>query len=587
MRAALQRAWRAFIVWFDRRELSENSILLGFAVVIGVGAALGVVLFYRLIDLAYFLLIEWPSGWIDIVPFWRPLLTAGGLALAFWVMRRFGRGNEGLNVPDVQLAVARRGGFLPFRPVLARTAASAITLGSGGSAGSEGPVAVLGSALGSVLGRVFRFNPERIRVLVAAGAAAGISAAFNAPLAGAFFALEEILGSLGVSAFPPVVVASVLAAVVSHAFFGNHPAFPVPEAYGWSHPVELLVFYPMLGLICAWVSVLFVRTYFGTGDFIQRTRIPPTLVPWIAGFLVGAIVLASGGILVGYGHLSVRLELFGRLPWYLLGLLVFGKILATSITLQGGGSGGVFTPSLYIGAGTGGALGSALAQLFPALALAPEAYALVGMGAVVAAATAAPITGILIVFEMTNDYAIVLPLMLATVIAYAVARRIEPDSLYSGWLRRRGEHIEHGAAQDVLAGIRVRDALDANPQVIGEDATVTQLMAHLDEAGQSEFPVVDAQARLRGMITVNELARVARDQAELSTVLVAADIAQPVETVGPDETLGVAIRRMGVRGAAALPVVDPDTGRLLGMVTRGHVLALYESAIAAHAEPPA
>ena len=587
MRAALQRAWRALIVWFDRRELSENSILLGFAVVIGVGAALGVVLFYRLIDLAYFLLIEWPSGWIDIVPFWRPLLTAGGLALAFWVMRRFGRGNEGLNVPDVQLAVARRGGFLPFRPVLARTAASAITLGSGGSAGSEGPVAVLGSALGSVLGRVFRFNAERIRVLVAAGAAAGISAAFNAPLAGAFFALEEILGSLGVSAFPPVVVASVLAAVVSHAFFGNHPAFPVPEAYGWSHPVELLVFYPMLGLICAWVSVLFVRTYFGTGDFIQRTRIPPTLVPWIAGFLVGAIVLASGGILVGYGHLSVRLELFGRLPWYLLGLLVFGKILATSITLQGGGSGGVFTPSLYIGAGTGGALGSALAQLFPALALAPEAYALVGMGAVVAAATAAPITGILIVFEMTNDYAIVLPLMLATVIAYAVARRIEPDSLYSGWLRRRGEHIEHGAAQDVLAGIRVRDALDANPQVIGEDATVTQLMAHLDEAGQSEFPVVDAQARLRGMITVNELARVARDQAELSTVLVAADIAQPVETVGPDETLGVAIRRMGVRGAAALPVVDPDTGRLLGMVTRGHVLALYESAIAAHAEPPA
>jgi CIC family chloride channel protein len=587
MRAALQRAWRALIVWFDRRELSENSILLGFAVVIGVGAALGVVLFYRLIDLAYFLLIEWPSGWIDIVPFWRPLLTAGGLALAFWVMRRFGRGNEGLNVPDVQLAVARRGGFLPFRPVLARTAASAITLGSGGSAGSEGPVAVLGSALGSVLGRVFRFNAERIRVLVAAGAAAGISAAFNAPLAGAFFALEEILGSLGVSAFPPVVVASVLAAVVSHAFFGNHPAFPVPEAYGWSHPVELLVFYPMLGLICAWVSVLFVRTYFGTGDFIRRTRIPPTLVPWIAGFLVGAIVLASGGILVGYGHLSVRLELFGRLPWYLLGLLVFGKILATSITLQGGGSGGVFTPSLYIGAGTGGALGSALAQLFPALALAPEAYALVGMGAVVAAATAAPITGILIVFEMTNDYAIVLPLMLATVIAYAVARRIEPDSLYSGWLRRRGEHIEHGAAQDVLAGIRVRDALDANPQVIGEDATVTQLMAHLDEAGQSEFPVVDAQARLRGMITVNELARVARDQAELSTVLVAADIAQPVETVGPDETLGVAIRRMGVRGAAALPVVDPDTGRLLGMVTRGHVLALYESAIAAHAEPPA
>ena len=584
-RVALRFAWRAFIAWFDRRELSENSILLGFAVVIGVGSALGVVLFYRLIDLAYLVFIAWPAGWIDIVPFWRPLLTAGGLAFAFWVMRRFGRGRDGLNIPDVQLAVARRGGNIPLQPALARTAASAITLGSGGSAGAEGPVAVLGSTLGSALGRAFRFKADRVRILVAAGAAAGISAAFNAPLAGAFFALEEILGSLGVSAFPPVVVASVLAAVVSHAFFGNHPAFPIPEAYGWSHPVELLLLYPLLGLVAAWVAVLFVRTYFGTGDLLARSRIPPTLVPWIAGFAVGALVLASGGLLVGYGHLAVHIELFGRMPWYLLGLLVFGKILATSITLQGGGSGGVFTPALFIGAATGGAFGGALAQLFPGLELAPEAYALVGMAAVVAASTAAPITGILIVFEMTNDYAIVLPLMMTTVIAYTVARRVEPDSLYSGWLRRRGERIEHGAVPDVLAGIRVREALDPNPQVIGEAATVTQLLAHLDQAGQTEFPVVDPEARLRGMITVSELARVARDQAELAMVLVAADIAQPADSVGPDDSLGDAIRRMGVRGAAALPVVDPLSGKLLGMVTRAHVLALYESAVATHGSP--
>jgi CIC family chloride channel protein len=585
-RIALRRGWRAFLAWFDRREFSENSILLGFSVVIGVGAALGVVLFYRLIDLAYLVFIEWPTRYIDIIPVWRPLLTAGGLAFAFWVMRRFARGREdGLNIPDVQLAVARRGGFIPLGPALARTAASAITLGSGGSAGSEGPVAVLGSTLGSWLARTFRFNAERVRVLVAAGAAAGISAAFNAPLAGAFFALEEILGTLGVSAFPPVVVASVLAAVVSHAFFGNHPAFPVPEAYGWSHPVELLVFYPLLGLVAAWVSVVFVRTYFGTGDLVQRLRIPPTLVPWIAGFVVGALVLASGGILVGYGHLALHIEVFGRMPWYLLGLLVFGKILATSLTLQGGGSGGVFTPSLYIGAATGGALGGALSLIFPGLALAPEAYALVGMGAVVAAATAAPITGILIVFEMTNDYAIVLPLMLATVIAYAVARRIEPDSLYSGWLRRKGEHIEHGAVQDVLAGIRVRDALEPNPQVIGEGATVAQLMEHLDQAGQTEFPVVDGEARLRGMITVAELARVARDPGGLGPLVVAADIAQASESVGPDDSLGDAIRRMGVRGAAALPVVDPATDRLLGIVTRAHVLAVYERTVAARSRP--
>ncbi len=207
------------------------------------------------------------------------------------------------------------------------------------------------------------------------------------------------------------------------------------------------------------------------------------------------------------------------------------------------------------------------------------------MGAVVAAATAAPITGILIVFEMTNDYAIVLPLMLATVIAYAVARRIEPDSLYSGWLRRKGEHIEHGAVQDVLAGIRVRDALEPNPQVIGEGATVAQLMEHLDQAGQTEFPVVDGEARLRGMITVAELARVARDPGGLGPLVVAADIAQASESVGPDDSLGDAIRRMGVRGAAALPVVDPATDRLLGIVTRAHVLAVYERTVAARSRP--
>jgi CIC family chloride channel protein len=209
------------------------------------------------------------------------------------------------------------------------------------------------------------------------------------------------------------------------------------------------------------------------------------------------------------------------------------------------------------------------------------------MGAVVAAATAAPITGILIVFEMTNDYAIVLPLMLATVIAYTLARRIEPDSLYSGWLRRRGEHIEHGAAQDVLAGMRVRAALDPNPQVIGENATVEQLMDHLDAATQTEFPVVDGAARLRGMITLAELARVARDQRELLSVIVAADLVQPADSIGPDDSLADAIRRMGVRGAAALPVVEEPGGRLLGVVTRGHVLALYESAIASRPSPGA
>ncbi|HEX6939973.1 MAG TPA: chloride channel protein [Longimicrobiales bacterium] len=573
--------WQRVIDEFNALGLSENAILIAFAVAIGVAGALGVVAFYRLIDLAHHALFVWPGERLGRsgLPLYRPLLTAAAFALAWWLMKSLGRGHQGLNVPDVQLAIARRGGIIPARPALVRTAASAVTLGGGGSAGSEGPVAVLGSAIGSLLGRAFRFDASRVKILVGAGAAAGISAAFNAPLTGAFFALEEMLGSFAVGAFPPVVVASVVAAVVSRSFFGNHPAFPIPMEYGYALHREVFLFYPLLGFLAGLVAVLYIRAYFRAETLSTKLPLPAWAVPWLGGAIVGTIVLASRGMLVGFGHLAVRLEVFGLMPWYALAALAIGKIAATAITLNSGGSGGVFTPSLYIGAATGGAFGVAIASLFPGLELHPEAYALVGMGAVVAAATDAPITGILIVFEMTNDYAIVLPLMLATVIAYVVARRLEPDSLYSGWLRRRGESLEHGADRDVLAGLCVADAYDADPQVIGHAATVAQLLEHLGRGEQTEFPVVDDELRFVGVINVADLGRLARDYADLTGLLLAADIAHPAQTVAPDDSLLDAIRKMGVRGAGALPVVDPDTGRLLGLISRASILALYERTV--------
>jgi CIC family chloride channel protein len=421
---------RRFVDWFNSRQLSEHTILLGFAVIIGVLSALGVVAFYRAIDLSYLAFYRWPV--------YRPLITGAGMFVAWWIMQRLGQGHDGVNVPDVQVAVEKRGGVVPGRIAVARTLASAVTIGSGASAGSEGPVVVLGAAIGSKLARMFQFSPERVRVFVACGCGAAISAAFNAPLAGAFFALEEILESLGVATFSPIVVASVVAAVVSRAVFGNHPAFPVPTQFGYESPLEVLVFFPLLGVVIAIFAVGFVRVYFAADDAFRalRRHIPRWIVPWIAGIIVGALVWASNGMLVGYGHLAIHLEMFGRLPWYTLLALGAGSILATSITLNGGGSGGVFTPSLYVGAATGGGFGVLCARVFPGLGLHPEAYALVGMGAMIASATDAPITGILLVFEMTDDNAIVLPLMLTVVIAHFVARRLEPDSLYSGWLRR-------------------------------------------------------------------------------------------------------------------------------------------------------
>ncbi len=584
VRSAIAEAWARFVRWFNRRGLSENAILLGFAVVIGVLTALGVVLFYRAIDLAFAAFFRWSAVALPQTArlAYRPVVTGASIALAWLVMRRLAGGHDGMNVPDVQLAVVRRGGDVPVRPALARTLASAITIGGGGSAGSEGPVVVLGAAIGSWLGRTFRFTPERVSVFVGCASGAAISAAFNAPLAGAFFALEEILGSLSVASFSPVVVASVIAAVVSRAFFGNHPAFPIPQQYGFGSVGEVLVLYPGLGILTGLVSVMYVRIYFAADQAHQwaRKRLSGAWLAWLSGALVGLLVWVSGGLLVGYGHLALHAEMFGRLAWYALLALALGKILATAITLTGGGSGGVFTPSLYIGAATGGGFGALLAHAAPALGVSPSAYALVGMGGVIAGATDAPITAVLLVFEMTNDYGLVLPLMITVVLAHAVARRFEPDSLYSGWLRRRGESIVHGADRDVLAGVLVRDAYEPSPRVIPEDAPLPVLLDYLGATDQPCFPVVDAAQRLVGVITVTELGRLAADVHGVGSLIRAVDVAEASEVVAPTDSLYEAVRQMGVRGVGALPVVDPSSGRIFGLITRGHIVTAYDRGLA-------
>lgn len=588
----LARRWTAFVDWFNGLQLSENAILLGFAVAIGAIGGVGVLAFYSLIDLAYWAFYRLPAEHLPGpgFPFYRPVLTAAGFALAWWIVRRVGRSREPKIrsvqlIPTIQLAVARRGGVIRAREALSRVAASIVTLGSGGSAGSEGPVSVLGAGAASAIGRAFRFDPSRVRILVAAGAAAGISAAYNAPLAGAFFALEEILGSFAIGAFPPVVVSSIVAAMISRAVFGNHPAFPVPVEYGYVLSREVFLFYPLLGVVAGLAAVLFVRIFFWTEDVVQRLPLPTPAIPWLGGAVVGTLVLLSGGILVGYGHLSVHLDVFGRMPWSSLALLAVGEIVATSITLSTGGSGGVFSPSLFVGAAAGGAVGAGLAALFPGLHLHPEAYALVGMGAVFAATTDAPVAAVLIVFEMTDDSAIVLPLMVAVAISHVVAKRLYPDSLYSGWLARRGERLEHGADRDVLGRLRVLDAYDPNPEVIGEGATVAQLLGHLGRGGRTEFPVVDDHLSFLGIITVADLGRLATEYQDLTDLLVAADVATPAESVGPTDSLAEAIRKMGVRGTSSIAVVDPASGRLLGLIDRGHILAVYQREVAGELAP--
>lgn len=567
--------WARVVTLFARTDWDEGALLMGFALVIGVGAGLGVVGFYHLIDAAYDFFIVWIGTRLHVTTHvaYRPALTALGLWAAWALVRRI---PEGQNVPDVQLAVAKRGGVLWWRQIALRTLAAAVTLGSGGSAGSEGPTAVLGAGVGSVIGQALRFQQRRIKILVGCGAGAGIAAAFNAPFAGAFFALEEVLGSFSIGAFSPVVVASVAAALTVRPFLGSHPAFHIP-AYGQIRVASILLFYPLLGIVCGMWSALYTRTYFGTATLFGRLPGPRWLRPVLGGLAVGLIVYASRGLLVGNGHLAIPTPIFGGIAWYFLLGIAFAKCVATAVTLGSGGSGGVFTPTLFIGAALGGSMGRLVQLVLPHFGLHPEAWALVGMAGLIAGANRAPITAIFMVFEMTNDYQLVPPLMLVSVIAFAVARKFAPYGLYDGWLERRGEHLAHGADRDLMHRIRTAEALETHPIIVRPADTLADVIAAAGRTRYPTLPVVDRDDMLLGVITYEGLRQAMLDRGALAGVVLAADLAAPTEIVLPSDSLADALRKMNARAIDVIPVVMSESHpRIVGVLSRADVLGAYE-----------
>ncbi|HZD18089.1 MAG TPA: chloride channel protein [Actinomycetota bacterium] len=561
----------------------ESNVLAVTAVFVGVLAGVGAVILELLLRLfgKLFLGAETAVGTDALRVLIAPVV--GGL-LAGPMIARGAQEAKGHGVPEVMEAVAVKGGRIRGRVAIVKTLASALTIGSGGSAGREGPIVQVGATLGSTAGQLLRMSESRIRLLVACGAAGGISAAFNAPLAGVFFALEIILQRFSARGFATVVLSAVTASVIWRSAFGNQPVLNVP-AFGLRNPVELL-FYVILGLLAAVAAVAFIRALYWTEDRFDGLRLLEDLKPALGGFLLGLVGLATlelghGSVAYGSGLPGINLALGGGLVWWVLLALFAAKLAATSLTLGSGASGGVFAPSLFMGAMLGAAFGQGVHALFPGMTAGAGAYAMVGMAAVFAGAAHAPISSILILFEMTNDYRIILPLMLACIVATLTASVLLPDSIYTLKIRRKGVELTEGRERHLLERTPVSRATLPDVVTVPSPTTLERARRLMQEQATDRLLVVADGDRLVGVLRAERLAdtddRTGDDPVD--------DLVEDYPVVTPQESIDDALRKLAPRGLPMVPVVaDQATRRVIGLVTRDSLLTAYWNALGAERE---
>jgi len=567
------------LVRFFRSPTAGPFVL---AIAVGLGAGVGAVVFRWLITSAHDVMFgsaaKLVGGWgpYHVVP----VPAIGGLIVGLLVFF-FAREAKGHGVPEVMLAVAESGGRIRGRVAVVKALASAVCIGSGGSAGREGPIVQIGSSLGSSLAVALRLPVQRVRLLVACGAAAGIAATFNAPIGGAIFALEVILRDFGIRSFVLVVLSSVAATAYSRASLGDMPAFAVPvhQPASWYE----LPLYMVLGLLAGLAAILFSRALYAVEDLFDPMRLPEYIKPVLGGLLIGIIGVKFPHIF-GVGYETIESALTGRLgTWFCLGL-VFLKIIATSVSIGSGGSGGVFAPSLFIGAVLGGFFGQLLHAIMPGIVPNAEGYAICGMGAVFAGACRAPVTAVLILFEMTADYRVIVPLMASVVVSTLLAERLMREDVYTIKLVRRGINIKKARPIDPMSDVRVEDVMTTSIDTLPLAMPLEEAAAQFQRTGHHGFPVVDKEGLLAGILTLSDLERAARQGLHDRIV---EDIAtRDVMVCYPEQTLRSALADPMAGEVGRLPVVDPDDPRkLVGVLRRSDIVHAY-TATAAKLAPP-
>jgi CIC family chloride channel protein len=507
-------------------------------------------------------------------PWWVRLLVpaAGGIVAGILVTRVARRGG-GAGISGIMEAVTIRHGFISLRRSLWTGLASVVALATGGSVGREGPITHLACAAGSRLGRSFGLTDARVRVLVAAAAGAGIAAAYNTPIAGTLFVLEVVAGSFATDLIGPTVIAAVAGTLVARIYLWDGPIYEVPE-FVFTNPQEILA-YAGLGLLAGSLAALFIGSLRLGELFFRRLHVPRWVRTGLGGLMVGALALRLPEV-CGNGYESIVDILNARVGMWALVFLLAGKLIATTASVTSGSPGGVFTPTLFLGAALGGLAGNLVHHVFPDATGGPSSYALVGMGALLAATTHAPMTATVLIAELTGDYFVVLPQLLACSLAATLTYRM--DSIYTRELRRRGINWVGTLEQKIVHSMKARDIMRTDVAVLRPNAPFEEVVRAFSTTRAPCLYVVDDEHRLTGVIELHGIKDILGTQ-DLSNVVIAQDLAEPSRSVPADTSLATVSEKLWFLDTGEAPVVEGAEGHFLGVVTQRDLLGFLDREI--------
>jgi chloride channel protein, CIC family len=568
---------------FLRRMLpGENTRLIAVAMFIGVASGGLSIIFRKTVYLCheFFLvggreLLQIDSGGWHLLLL--PLIPITGMILLIPLSLLFPGEVNGYGFTKFLKTVNLESGYIKGRTLILKIVSTALTIGTGNSAGVEGPIAQIGGAMGSLTGQFFRVSGNRMKLYIAAGCAGGIAGMFNAPIAGIFFAAEIVLlGTYEISSFAALVTASAISTVVTRAYYGTLSIFVIPQYNVVNYYVEIPL-YCIMAVFVGLIAVLHIKIFYTVRDRFLNFPIHPQLKPIAGALMIGITGMAFPQIM-GDGYEFMEHVLYGDGVTELMLALVFLKIITTAITLGSGGAGGVFAPALFIGTMIGGTFGSIAHRLLPTMTADSGAYASVGIGAFLAASTHAPLTAIFLLFEMTGNYRIIVPVMLASIIGTVVAKKFDEDSIDTVDFSREGINIHEGREVAIMKSLKVGSAITEDVDFISERANINQLLEIFSQTKSGfYFPVVDDSGKMTGIISMLDVKNILhRDTSERTSKLVGKICNRDVITLTPDDTLYTAMQLFDIKGIEEIPVVETLENRwVVGMLKRRNVISAY------------